>query len=170
MANPGELLRNVVRSSKPKTLRGLNQKVRGQAQGALPSPAVAVGATGEEAEPKPSVNHPWNVVSPSSSLWGRPAARWSPMGRRVEDEGGSECRSVIERIGVEPPGEITPRESGLTSLRCLRTRPSEQLAWETEQMTAASLLVRSPACSARQPQTSIVQVVRLRPTGFRQEP
>ena len=84
------------------------------------------------------------------------------MGRRVEDEGGSECRPVIERIGVEPPGEITPRESGLTSLGCLRTRPSEQLAWETEQMTAASLLVRSPACSARQPQTSIVQVVYAR--------
>ena len=92
------------------------------------------------------------------------------MGRRVEDEGGSECRPVIERIGVEPPGEIIPRESGLTSLWCLRTRPSEQLAWETEQMTAACLLVRSPACSARQLQTSIVQVVRLRPTGFREGP
>ena len=59
------------------------------------------------------------------------------MGRRVKDEGGSEGRSVIERIGVEPPGEITPRESGLTSLGCLRTRPSEQLAREAEQMTAA---------------------------------
>jgi len=65
------------------------------------------------------------------------SARGLPMGRRVEDEGGSECRPVIERIGVEPPGEIIPRESGLTSLGCLRTRPSEQLAWETEQMTAA---------------------------------
>ena len=59
------------------------------------------------------------------------------MGRRVEEEGGSEGRPVTERIGVEPPGEITPRESGPTSLGCLRTRPSEQLAWETEQMTAA---------------------------------
>ena len=37
-------------------------------------------------------------------------------------------------------------------------------------MTAACLLVRSPACSARQPQTSIVQVVHLCPTGFRKEP
>ena len=36
-------------------------------------------------------------------------------------------------------------------------------------MTAACLLVRSPACSARQLQTSIVQVVHLCPTGFRKE-
>ena len=113
--------------------------------------------------------HPWDVVSPSSSLRvGTPQG--VPMGRRVEDEGGSEGRSVTGRIGVEPPGKITPRESELTSLWCLRTRPSEQLAQETEQMTAASLLVRSPACSARQPRTSIVQVVRLRPTGFRKGP
>ena len=37
-------------------------------------------------------------------------------------------------------------------------------------MTAACLSVRSPACSARQLQTSIVQVVHLCPTGFRKEP
>ena len=87
------------------------------------------------------------------------------MERRVEDEGGSERRPVIERLGVEPPGEIILCESGLTSLGCLRTRPSEQLAWETGQMTAACLLVRFPACYARQLQTKIVQVVRLRPPG-----
>ena len=122
MANSGELLINVVRSNKPKALTGLNQKVRGQVQGDLPSPAVAVRATGEEAEPTPSVIHPWNVVSPSSSPRGRPAARRSPMGRRVEDEGGSERRPVIGRIGVESSGEITPRESGLTSLGSFVTR------------------------------------------------
>jgi len=37
-------------------------------------------------------------------------------------------------------------------------------------MTAACLLVRSPAGSAPQLQTSIVPVVRLRPTGFREGP
>ena len=82
------------------------------------------------------------------------------MGWRVEDEGGSQRRPVIGRIGVEPSGEIILRESGLTSLWCLRTRPSEPLTWETEQMTAARLPVRSPACSAHWPQTSIVQVGR----------
>ncbi len=121
-ANSGELLINVVRSSKPKALIGLNQTVRGQVQGPLPSPAVAVRATGEEAEPAPSVIRPWNVVSPSSSPWGRPAARWSPMGRRVKDEGRSECRPVVGRIGVESSGEITPRESGPTSLGSFVTR------------------------------------------------
>ena len=160
MANPGELPINAVRTDKPKALRGLNQKVRGQVQRDLPSPVVVVGATGGEAEPTPSVIRPWNVVSPSSSPRGRPAVRRSPMGRRVEDEGGSECRPVMGRIGVEPSGEITLRESGLTSLWCLRTRPSEQPARETEQMTAALLPVRPPADSARQPRTSIVQVGR----------
>jgi hypothetical protein len=121
-ANSGELPINVVRSSKPKALIGLNQTVRGQVQGPLPSPAVAVRATGEEAEPAPSVIRPWNVVSPSSSLRGRPAARWSPMGRRVKDEGRSECRPVIGRIGVESSGEITPRESEPTSLGSFFTR------------------------------------------------
>jgi len=169
MANLGELPINAVRTDKPKVLRGLDQKVRGQVQGSPPSPAVAVGATGGEAEPKPSVIHPWDVVSPSSSLRVGPP-QGAPTGRRVEDEGGSEGRPVTGRIGVEPPGKITPRESGLTSLGCLRTRPSDQLAQETEQMTAASLLVQSPACYARWPQTSIVQVERLRPTGSREGP
>src|SRR5260370_1259252 len=31
------------------------------------------------------------------------------MGRRVGEEGASEGRSVMERTGVEPPGDITPR-------------------------------------------------------------
>jgi hypothetical protein len=145
MANSGELLINVVRSNKPKALRGLNQKVRGQVQRDLPSPVVVVRATGGEAEPTPSVIHPWNVVSPSSSSRGRPSARRLLMGRRVEDEGRSECPAVTGGIGVESSGEITPRESGPTSLGCLRTRPSEELAREAEQMTAASLLVRPPA-------------------------
>ena len=91
------------------------------------------------------------------------------MGRRVEDEGGSEGRPVTGRIGVEPSGEITPRESGPTSLGCFVTREPGKPLRETEQMTAACLLVRSPACSARQLQTSIVQVVHC-PTGFREGP
>jgi hypothetical protein len=171
MANSGELLINVVRSNKPKTLTGLNQTVRGQVQGDLPSPVVAVGATGEEAEPTPSLIHRWNVVSPSSSLRGRPCARGLPMGRRVEDEGRSERRPVVGRIGVEPPGEITPLESGLTSLGCLRTRPSEQLTWEAEQMTAAYCwcgLRRVPLVSPRP--VSCRWSACVRPTGFREGP
>ena len=121
MANSGELPINVVRTSKPKMLIGLNQNGTWPGAGVSPFPCRRCRAIGEQAEPTPSVIRPWNVVSPSSSPRGRPAVRRSPMGRRVEDEGGSECRPVIGRIRVEPSGEITLRESGLTSLGCLRT-------------------------------------------------
>jgi len=171
MANSGELLINVVRTSKPKTLRGLNQNGTWPSAGAFPFPCRRCRATGEQAEPHPSLMHPWNVVSPSSSLRGRPSARGLPMGRRVEDEGGSERRPVIGRIGVEPPGEITPRESGLTSLGCLRTRPSEQLTWEAEQKTAAYCwcgLRRVPLVSPRP--VSCRWSACVRPTGFREGP
>src|SRR5208337_1483568 len=53
-ANSGELLINIVRSSKPKALRGLNQKVGSQVQGYLPSPAVAA----EPPANRQSLNHP----------------------------------------------------------------------------------------------------------------
>lgn len=46
MANPGELLINVVRSNKPKALTGLNHKVSGQVQRDPPSPVVVDRATG----------------------------------------------------------------------------------------------------------------------------
>ena len=44
------------------------------------------------------------------------------MGRRVKEEGASECRSVMDRIRVEPPGDITLPESGQTSLWSSVTR------------------------------------------------
>jgi hypothetical protein len=52
------------------------------------------------------------------------------MGWRVEDEGRSERRSVVERIGVEPSGEITSRESGLTFLGSFITRGPGQPSQE----------------------------------------
>ena len=122
MANSGELLINVVRTSKPKTLIGLNQNGTWPGAGASPFPCRRCRATGGQAEPKPSVIHPRNVVRPSSSLRGRPAARWSPMGRRVEDEGRSERHPVVGWIGVESSDKITLRQSGLTSLWSFVTR------------------------------------------------
>jgi hypothetical protein len=38
MVNPGEPLLNVVNRNKPKTLKGLSQKARGQDRGLLPLP------------------------------------------------------------------------------------------------------------------------------------
>ena len=54
MANPGELLINVVRTSKPRAPRGLNQKVSGPVQGCSPFPAAAV----EPPANRQSLNHP----------------------------------------------------------------------------------------------------------------
>ena len=50
------------------------------------------------------------------------------MGRRVKDEGGSECRSVIERIGVEPPARSPHAKAGrLPSGVSARDRPTNWL-------------------------------------------
>ena len=49
----------------------------------------------------------------------------------VWEEGGSERRSVMERIGAR-----APRASGLTSLWCLVTRESDKPTEEAEQRTA----------------------------------
>jgi hypothetical protein len=122
MANSGELPINVVRTDKPKALIGLDQNGTWPGAGASPFPCRRCRATGEQAEPTPSVIHPWNVVSPSSSFRGKPSARRLLMGRRVEDEGRSECPPVTGGIGVESSGEITPRESGPTSLGSFVTR------------------------------------------------
>jgi hypothetical protein len=82
MANSGELPINVVRTSKPKALTGLNQNGTWPGAGASPFPCRRCRATGEQAEPTPSVIHPWNVVNPSSSLGVGP-----PQGGRRWDGG-----------------------------------------------------------------------------------
>src|SRR3954464_14970296 len=62
------------------------------------------------------------------------------MGRRVEEEGGSERRSVIDRIRVEPPGEITLPERGQTSLWSSVTRePRPTDSGRQAEMSAAEM-------------------------------
>ena len=58
------------------------------------------------------------------------------MGRRAEDGGRSECPPVAGGIGVESSGEITPRESGPTSLGSLRHERTWQTTSGGKQMTA----------------------------------
>jgi len=58
------------------------------------------------------------------------------MGVRVKEDGESESRLVMGRIGVTPPGKITPRESGQTSIRSFPTREPELPTSGTKQMTA----------------------------------
>ena len=67
------------------------------------------------------------------------------MGWRVEEGGKSEGRPVMERIGVESTGNITPRESGQTSIWSLITREFEKPTKEAKQMTADNnVLVQPP--------------------------
>src|SRR5262245_583710 len=47
------------------------------------------------------------------------------MGVRVKEDGESESRLVMGRIGVALNGKITPRESGQTSIRSFPTREPE---------------------------------------------
>src|SRR5687768_12501555 len=58
------------------------------------------------------------------------------MGVRVKEDGESESRLVMGRIGVALSRKITPRESGQTSIRSFPTREPELPISETKRMTA----------------------------------
>src|SRR6266487_3428807 len=66
------------------------------------------------------------------------------MGQRVQEEGKSERRAVIARIGVAQGCNITSRESGPTSLWSLSTRELDQPTKEAMQMTATPLAGAAP--------------------------
>ena len=57
------------------------------------------------------------------------------MGLQVKDDGKSEGRPVMGRIGIEPKSNITPRESGQTSIRSFITREIGKPIEEERQMT-----------------------------------
>ena len=55
---------------------------------------------------------------------------------RAKEDGKSESRLVMRRIGDAPLGKITPRESGQTSIWSFLTRKTELPTQETKRMTA----------------------------------
>src|SRR6266699_823340 len=57
------------------------------------------------------------------------------MELRVEEDGESERSLVMKEIGVAPSGNITPRESGQTSVWSFITRTHEEPTQEEKQMT-----------------------------------
>ena len=61
------------------------------------------------------------------------------MELRVEEDGKSKSHAVMARIGGEPSGNITPRESGQTSIWSFLTRELDQPTKETKQMTAENI-------------------------------
>jgi hypothetical protein len=84
--------------SKPKRLRGLDQKVSGQVQGFRTSLAQTLphrrrGGTYS------TLGHLRNVVSPLLSLWVG-VSQEPPMRQRVKEEGESEGHAVMAWIGV----------------------------------------------------------------------
>ena len=60
------------------------------------------------------------------------------MGVGVEEDGASESRSVMGRIGGARTRNITPRASGQTSIWSFVTKASGKQAQEARQMTAAT--------------------------------
>src|SRR5262245_15564384 len=58
------------------------------------------------------------------------------MGVRVKEDGESESRPVMGRIGVAPPGKIIPHESGQTSIRSFPMREPELPTLGTKRMKA----------------------------------
>jgi hypothetical protein len=110
-----------------------------------------------------------NVVSPLLSCANpqEGAPQGDLTGQRVKEEGGSEGRLVTGRIGVEPAGDSTPRETGQTSLWCWCPRTLGQPLGEARQNCQRGvmpLLVRPPkaqrafaAQAAWWPPSSIVQ-------------
>jgi len=69
MVNPGKPLLNVVKGNKPKTLRGLSQKARGQVRGLPHLPTQTPAPPADRRDLQHLVGQTWNVVSPSLSLW-----------------------------------------------------------------------------------------------------
>ena len=84
-----------------------------------------------------------------------------PIDVREEEDGRSERHPVMGWIGVEPTGDITPRESALTSVWSCITREFGQPPEERRQMTAVVTLTGalSDRLTARRLQARMVEVV-----------
>ena len=116
-----EAVINVVTENERKMLIRSGQKGTWSGPGAPNSPgadAVPPAKNGDPPHLGTSAERGKPVVLPA----GESDPQGEPTGRRVKDEGGSECRPLTGRIGVEPPGEITPPERGPTSLGSSITR------------------------------------------------
>ena len=88
MANSGALLINVVRTSKPKALRGLNQKVRGQVRVLSFYPHAAVAPPAERHDLTRSVagTERGKPVAPPSRGQGRREASCRGCGQRMGEQ------------------------------------------------------------------------------------
>ena len=81
--------------------------------------------TGEEAEPNPCMVHMWNVINRSCACLQEGISQDLLTAWSAKDEGESESRPVMGRIGIALQEKIIPRESGQTSLWSFRARALE---------------------------------------------
>ena len=112
---------NVVTENERKMLSRSGQNGTWSGPGAPNSPGADVAPpakSGDPTHPGTSTERGKPVVLPTRES----DSQEEPMGRRVKDGGGSECRPVTGRIGVEPTGDITPPEREPTSLGSSLTR------------------------------------------------
>ena len=135
MGNRCKFVINVVTHEEPKTLIGFNQKVCGKEQ-RLRNPLSWTNRPPAESEVLTHLvvktEHGKPIVLPFA---GR-KPQGVPMGLWVKEEGESECRTVMVRIGAAAQANIAPRESGQTSLWSFVTRAFGKPTKETKQMTA----------------------------------
>lgn len=108
MANVSEHRIKIVKCNKPKMLIGLNQNGKRTGTGANLSPVMGVASPVEKMGLKRNKSEARNTVSPMSSRW-VVRSQGLTMGQWVEDDGKSERHPVMGWIGVEPQGDIIPR-------------------------------------------------------------
>ena len=103
-----------------------------------------IKAAGVEVGAKSFVSFKWNKVSPLSRPSGQALPQGTLLGQRVKDAGKSECRSVMERIGVA------------TSLRC-ESRQTSSWSWLTRELQnlrrrKLQMNVEQSMCAASSPE------------------
>lgn len=101
--NSGEPLINVGSTNQPKTLRGVSQKGRWHGVRVPLFSYRRRTATGEQAGPPPVSETDPERGKPPRRPQGKATRKGSRIGGGVGEEGESDCRSVLERIGAAGP-------------------------------------------------------------------
>ena len=137
MVNRCELSINVVTTSKPKMLRGLSQKGTVAGTGSQTYPVVDSQRYRRTESTSPVTVTLVERGKPVSFLLkGREGSRKANQ-RRCGYGGGKKQRPSCH--GTDTGCNMTRRESGQTSLRCLGTRTTEESTQKVLQMTVALL-------------------------------
>lgn len=130
MVNICESLINIVIYDKPKMLRGLSQKARGTERRLLaPSSQTALPPVERGDLTRSFGIHAKRGKPVTFPIRRESEPQGEPMKLRAEENGKSERRAVMARITVEPAGDITEHESGLTSVWSFITRELWQNDW-----------------------------------------